>query len=138
MSSHVHFSVPGHFHSTVIMDTGQAAGRAAVLWGRQLQHCQVGMWGCKDRNCLKRGPGHNFSWCTSWRKLSLCQPALKDSMHSQLQILLGPGSWSAQESCSEIQAISLFDVCLPRLIFIWKTKANQMTCFLPASSIFPV
>lgn len=95
------------------------------------------MWGCKDRNCLKRGPGHNFSCCTLWRKLSLCQSALKDSMNSQHQIFLGPGSWSAQESCSEIQAMSLLDMFLPRLVFFWMTKANQMIFSLlpPASSL---
>lgn len=31
MSSRVHELVPGHFHSTVITSTGQAAARAAVL-----------------------------------------------------------------------------------------------------------
>lgn len=136
---YVHEPVPGHFHSTMITGTGQAVARAAVLWGSQLQHWQVGMWGCKDRNCLKMGPGHNFSRYTSWRKWSLCQPALKDlTVHLQLQIFLGSGSWSTQESCSEIQAMSPFDMFLARLIFFWKTKTNQMTFSPPASSIFPV
>lgn len=86
----------------------------------------------KIESCLKTGLGHNFSWYTSWRKRSEHESSLKvrwrhlhqDLVHSELQIFLGPGYWSSQETCLEIQAMSLFNSFLPGLIFFWKVEAN--------------
>lgn len=104
----------------------------------------AGMWVCKNRKLLgrKMGLGCNFSWYTLRRKRSESEPSLKvswrhfhqDLVHSELQIFLGPGYLSYQESCLGNQAMSLFDLFLARLMFSWKVEANQMifsSCLRP-------
>lgn len=53
---YVHEPVPGHFHRTMITGTGQAAARAAVLWGSQLQQLTGWDVGLQRQKLLKDGP----------------------------------------------------------------------------------
>lgn len=83
------------------------------------------------------GPGHDFSPYTSWRKRSERASSLmvgwrrwhQDRAHSELHIFRGPGYCSSQGSCLGTQAMLLFDLFLPRLIFLWKEEANWATFF---------
>lgn len=123
--------LPGHLRWSAVGQAAPALPRSLVCGSAKIE------------NCLKMGLGHNFPQYTSWRKQSECESSVKvrwrylpqDLAHSELQIFLGPGYWSSQACCLGIQAMSLLDLFLPRLIFIWKIEANWWSPFPPASSL---